>query len=194
VPVLAKTGMQLFFNGPESFTADGRYLIGETPEVAGLFCATGFNSLGILSSGGVGKSLASWIRDGRPPVELIDVDVRRTQSFQRNRKYLEDASPDVLGLNFDMHWPSRQFVTARGVRRSPIHDKLVAAGAFMTELAGWERPASSARRTEVANIEYSYYRPSWFANVGRECRNTAENVTLFDQTCFVKYRVEGPMR
>ena len=192
VPVLASTGMQLFFNGPESFTADGRYLMGETPEVAGLFCATGFNSLGILSSGGVGKSLASWIRDGRPPVELIDVDVRRTQSFQRNRKYLEERVSETLGLNFDMHWPSRQFVTARGVRRSPIHDRLVAAGAFMTELAGWERPGFFGTADDVANIEYSYYRPSWFANVGAECRNTAANVSLFDQTCFVKYRVEGP--
>lgn len=191
VPMLAKTGMQLFFNGPESFTADGRYLIGETPEVASLYCATGFNSLGILSSGGVGKSLAAWIRDGRPPVELIDVDVRRTQSFQRNRKYLEDRVSETLGLNFDMHWPGRQFVTARGVRRSPIHDKLIAAGAFMTELAGWERPGFFGTPDEVKNIEYSYYRPSWFANVGRECRATAENVTLFDQSCFVKYRVEG---
>jgi heterotetrameric sarcosine oxidase gamma subunit len=192
VPLLENTGLQLFFNGPESFTADGRYLLGETPEVSGLFCATGFNSLGILSSGGVGKSLAAWIRDGRPPVELIDVDIRRTQSFQRNRKYLEDRTVEVLGLNFDMHWPSRQFVTARGVRRSPFHDRLVAAGAFMTELAGWERPGFFGTLTEVSNIEYSYYRPSWFDNVAAECRNTAENVSLFDQSCFVKYRVEGP--
>lgn len=192
VPLLAQTGIQLFFNGPESFTADGRYLLGETPEVPGLFCATGFNSLGILSSGGVGKSLAAWIRDGRPPVELIDVDVRRTQSFQRNRKYLGDRTIETLGLNFDMHWPSRQFVSARGVRRSPFHDRLVAAGAFMTEASGWERPGFFGTREEVVNIDYSYYRPSWFANVGAECRNTAENVTLFDHTCFVKYRVEGP--
>jgi len=192
VPLLAQTGIQLFFNGPESFTADGRYLLGETPEVPGLFCATGFNSLGILSSGGVGKSLAAWIRDGRPPVELIDVDVRRTQSFQRNRKYLADRTIETLGLNFDMHWPSRQFVSARGVRRSPFHDRLVAAGAFMTEASGWERPGFFGARAEVSNIAYSYDRPSWFANVGAECRNTAENVTLFDHTCFVKYRIEGP--
>lgn len=192
VPLLANTGMQLFFNGPESFTADGRYLLGETAEMEGLFCATGFNSLGILSSGGVGKSLAAWIRDGHPPVELIDVDVRRTQSFQRNRKYLEDRTVETMGLNFDMHWPSRQFVTARGVRRSPFHDRLVAAGAFMTETAGWERPGFFGTPEEVANIEYSYYRPSWFENVAAECRNTAENVTLFDHSCFVKYRVEGP--
>ncbi|WP_167391487.1 GcvT family protein [Mesorhizobium temperatum] len=192
VPLLANTGMQLFFNGPESFTTDGRYLLGETAEVSGLYCATGFNSLGILSSGGVGKSLASWIRDGRPPVELIDVDVRRTQSFQRNRKYLEDRTVETLGLNFDMHWPSRQFVSARGVRRSPFHDRLVAAGAFMTEAAGWERPGFFGTAQEVANIEYSYYRPSWFANVRAECQSTAESVTIFDHSCFVKYRVEGP--
>lgn len=192
VPLLADAGMQLFFNGPESFTPDGRYLLGETPEISGLFSATGFNSLGILSSGGVGKSLAAWIRDGRPPVELIDVDVRRTQSFQRNRKYLADRTVETLGLNFDMHWPSRQFVSARGIRRSPFHDRLVAAGAFMSELAGWERPGFYGTPDEVANIEYSYSKPSWFENVAAECRNTAENVSLFDHSCFVKYLVDGP--
>ncbi len=192
VPILEKTGMQLFFNGPESFTADNRYLLGETPEVQGLFCATGFNSIGILSSGGVGKAMASWLRDGHPPVELIDVDVRRTQSFQRNRRYLEDRTVESLGLNFDMHWPLRQFVTARGIRRSPFHDRLVAEGAFMAETMGWERPGFFGTPEEVANIRYSYDRPSWFENVGRECRNTAENVSIFDHTSFVKYRVEGP--
>lgn len=191
VPLLERTGMQLFFNGPESFTPDNRYLLGETPEISGLFCATGFNSIGILSSGGVGKSMAAWLRDGRPPVELIDVDVRRTQAFQRNRRYLEDRTVETLGLNFDMHWPSRQFVTARGIRKSPFHDRLVKAGAFMTELSGWERPGFFGTPDEVAKIEYSYDRPSWFANVAQECRNTAENVSLFDHTCFAKYRVEG---
>ena len=191
VPLLERTGMQLFFNGPESFTPDNRYLLGETPEVAGLFCATGFNSIGILSSGGVGKALAAWIRDGRPPVDLIDVDVRRTQSFQCNRRYLEERTVESLGLNFDMHWPSRQFTTARGVRRSPFHDRLLASGAFMTELAGWERPGFYGTPDEVANIRYSYAKPSWFENVAAECRNTAENVSLFDHSCFVKYLVEG---
>jgi heterotetrameric sarcosine oxidase gamma subunit len=191
VPLLERTGMQLFFNGPESFTPDNRYLLGETPEIAGLFCATGFNSIGILSSGGVGKSMAAWLRDGRPPVELIDVDVRRTQTFQRNRRYLEDRTVETLGLNFDMHWPSRQFVTARGIRKSPFHDRLVSAGAFMTELSGWERPGFFGTPEEVGNIEYSYDRPRWFANVAQECRNTAENVSLFDHSCFAKYRVEG---
>ncbi|MFN4140438.1 FAD-dependent oxidoreductase [Aestuariivirga sp.] len=191
VPVLQKTGVQLFFNGPESFTPDDRYLLGETPEIRGLFCATGFNSIGILSSGGVGKALASWIRDGRPPVELMDVDVRRMQSFQGNRKYLEDRTTETLGLLFDMHWPYRQFATARGVRRSPFHDRLLALGACMTEAAGWERPGFFGTPGTRPEIGYSYGRQSWFENCGEECRNTAANVTLFDHSCFIKYQVDG---
>lgn len=192
VPVLQNTGIQLFFNGPESFTPDNRYHLGETPEVAGLFSATGFNSIGILSSGGVGKAMASWIAEGFPPVELIDVDVRRTQGFQRNRKYLEDRSVETIGTLFDMHWPGLQFTTARGIRRSPFHDRMLAAGAYMTELAGWERPGFFGTPEEVAKVEFSYDRPSYFANVATECRNTAENVSVFDYSCFTKYRVEGP--
>ena len=191
VPVLQNTGVQLFFNGPESFTPDDRYLLGETPEVRGLFCATGFNSVGILSSGGVGKALADWVRDGRPPMELMDVDIRRTQSFQINRRYLEERTTETLGLLFDMHWPSRQFVTARGVRRSPFHDRLLAQGAWMTEAGGWERPGFFGAPGTSPEVEYSYGKPSWFAAVGAECRNTAENVTLFDHTCFIKYAVDG---
>ena len=192
VPVLEKTGVQLFFNGPESFTPDDRYLLGETPEVPGLFCATGFNSIGILSSGGVGKALAGWIRDRRPPVELMDVDIRRTQAFQGNRKYLEDRTTETLGLLFDMHWPNRQFETARGVRRSPFHDRLSALGAWMSEAAGWERPGFFGPAGTTPEVGYSYGRPTWFGAVGEECRNTAENVTLFDHSCFVKYLVTGP--
>ncbi|WP_327437592.1 FAD-dependent oxidoreductase [Sinorhizobium meliloti] len=192
VPVLQETGIQLFFNGPESFTPDNRYHLGETAEVNGLFVATGFNSVGILSSGGVGKAMASWVAEGRPPVELLDVDVRRTQSFQRNKKYLEDRAVETIGSLYDMHWPSKQFETARGIRRSPFHDRLLASGAFMTELAGWERPGFYGTAEDVTSIEYSYSKPSWFGNVAAECANTAENVSLFDHSCFVKYIVEGP--
>ena len=191
MPILERTGIQLFFNGPESFTPDDRYLLGETPEVPGLFCATGFNSIGILSSGGVGKVLADWIRDRRPPVELMDVDVRRMQSFQGNRAYLKERTTETLGLLFDMHWPYRQFATARDIRRSPFHDRLKALGACMTEAAGWERPGFFGTPGSTPVIEYSYGRQSWFDACGAECRNTAENVTLFDHSCFVKYRVEG---
>ncbi|MEM7731544.1 MAG: FAD-dependent oxidoreductase [Pseudomonadota bacterium] len=191
-PILGDAGIQLFFNGPESFTPDDRYLLGETAEVEGLFCACGFNSIGILSSGGVGKSLAQWIKDGHPPVELIDVDVRRMQPFQNNSKYLFDRTTETLGLLMDMHWPYRQFATARGLRRSPFHDRMLDAGAVMTEAAGFERPGFFTTPDEPKKIIYSYGPQSWHEAVRREVTNTSENVTVFDQSCFVKYRVDGP--
>jgi 4-methylaminobutanoate oxidase (formaldehyde-forming) len=191
VPALASTGIQLFFNGPESFTPDDRYLLGETAEVENLFCACGFNSVGILSSGGVGKALSHWIRDGHPPVDLSDVDVRRMAPFQSNRRYLFERTKETLGLLFDMHWPNRQYATARDVRRSPFHDKLLASGACMTEAAGYERPGFFARAGVHPELVYSYGRQNWFDVCGEECRNTRDNVTLFDQSCFPKFIVEG---
>ena len=122
----------------------------------------------------------------------MDVDVRRTMSFQSNKKYLFDRTTETLGLLFDMHWPYRQFTTARNVRRSPFHDRLVSAGACMTEAAGFERPGFFAPAGMKPEIEYSYGRQNWFDACANECKNTAENVTLFDHSCFVKFAVDGP--
>ncbi len=192
VPMLADAGIQLFFNGPESFTPDDRYLLGETAEVEGLFCACGFNSVGILSSGGVGKALASWIKDRRPPMDLIDVDVRRMQPFQSNSRYLHDRTTETLGLLMDMHWPNRQYETARNLRRSPFHDRLRAAGAVMTEAAGFERPGFFKSGAETGEFGYSYGPQDWDGACRREVQNTHQNVTLFDHSCFAKLMVEGP--
>ncbi|MBL8583035.1 MAG: GcvT family protein [Rhizobiaceae bacterium] len=191
VPALGSAGIQLFFNGPESFTPDNRYLLGQTAEVDGLFTATGFNSIGILSSGGVGKALAAWIKEGHAPVDLSDVDVLRMHPFQSNRNYLYDRTKEALGLLFDMHWPYRQYETARNARKSVIHDRLASLGAVMTETAGWERPGYFATGGAPTTIDYCYGKQNWFDAVGRECRHTAEKVTLFDQSCFAKFRVEG---
>lgn len=185
------TAIQLFFNGPDCFTSDERYLLGETPEVSGLFCACGFNSIGILPSGGVGKALAAWVHDGHAPSELNDVDVRRMQPFQSNTNYLFDRTKETLGLLYQMHWPSRQYETARGVRRSPFHDRLLAQGAAMTEIVGYERPGFFAAKGRSTEFGYSYGKPSWFEDTRAECLNTASHVTLFDHSCFVKFRLDG---
>ncbi|WP_119459272.1 GcvT family protein [Rhodospirillaceae bacterium SYSU D60014] len=191
LPILAEAGIQLFFNGPESFTPDDRYLIGETPEVRNLFVACGFNSIGIQSSGGVGKVMADWIRDRRPPMDLADVDIRRMQPFQSNRNYLRDRTVEGLGLLYAMHWPYRQFETARNARRSPFHDRLVAAGACMGEQAGWERPNWFAPEGMEPRYDYSYGRQNWFEACGAECRATRDQVALFDQSSFSKFLVQG---
>ncbi len=192
VPALAQTGIQLFFNGPESFTPDDRYYLGETPEVRDLFVATGFNSVGIAASGGVGKVMAEWIRDRHPPMDLADVDVRRVMPFQANRKYLHDRTVETLGLLYAMHWPYYQYRTARGARRSALHDRLVAAGACMGETAGWERPNWYAAPGESPAYEYSFGRQNWFDATRAECLAARDHVALFDQCSFAKFLVQGP--
>src|SRR4051794_31834069 len=191
LPALRETGIQTFFNGPESFTPDDRYLLGETAELRDLFVACGFNSIGIQSSGGAGKVLAEWIRDRRPPVDLTDVDVRRLHPFQSNRTYLRDRTTETLGLLYAMHWPNRQYATARGVRRSPFHDRLLAAGAVMGETAGWERPNWYAPPGVAPEYRYSWGRQNWFEHTAAECRAVRDGVALFDQSSFAKFLVEG---
>ena len=191
-PALEKTGINLFFNGPESFTPDDRYLLGETPEVRNLFVAAGFNSIGIQSAGGAGKVLADWMLDGHPPMDLWDVDIRRVMPFQRNRSYLRDRTVESLGLLYAMHWPFRQPETARGVRRSILHDRLAAHGACFGEVAGWERPNWYAPAGVKAEYEYSYGRQNWFDYSAAEHQAVRNAVGIFDQSSFAKFVVQGP--
>jgi 4-methylaminobutanoate oxidase (formaldehyde-forming) len=191
-PALEKTGINLFFNGPESFTPDDRYLLGETPEVRNLFVAAGFNSIGIQSAGGAGKVLADWMLDGHPPMDLWDVDIRRVMPFQRNRSYLRDRTVESLGLLYAMHWPFRQPETARGVRRSILHDRLAAHGACFGETAGWERPNWYAPAGVKAEYEYSYGRQNWFDYAAAEHHAVRNAVGIFDQSSFAKFVVQGP--
>jgi len=191
VPALESAGVQVFFNGPESFTPDDRYLLGETPELRGMYVAAGFNSIGIQSAGGAGKVLADWIIDGHPPFDLWDVDIRRCAPFQRNRRYLRDRTVESLGLLYAMHWPFRQAETSRGVRKSPLHDRLEAAGACFGEVAGFERPNWFAPPGTRPHYEYSYGRQNWFLQSAAEHRAVRERVGLFDQSSFAKFVLQG---
>ncbi len=192
LPALENAGIHTWFNGPESFTPDDRYMLGEAPEMENLFLATGFNSVGIQSAGGAGKILASWIDRGEPPMDVWDVDIRRMHPFQQNKSYLYDRTVEALGLLYQMHWPYRQPETARGVRKSHLHDRLSKAGACFGVNAGWERPNWYATKGQRAEYQYSYGPQNWFANSKAEHLATRENVALFDQSSFSKYRVEGP--
>lgn len=191
LPILDGTGIQTWFNGPESFTPDDRYLLGETSEVRRLFVACGFNSIGIQSSGGAGKVLAEWIRDGRAPMDVADIDVRRMQPTQNARAYLHDRTVETLGLLYAIHWPFYQYSTARNARRSPFHDRLLGSGACMGEVAGWERANWFAMAGAKAQYEYSYAKQNWQAFTALECRTTRDAVALYDQSSMPKFLVEG---
>ncbi len=191
VPALAQAGIHTFFNGPEAFTPDGRYYLGETPEVDGLYVAAGFNSVGIQSAGGAGKAIAEWIVDGHPSLDLWDVDIRRTRPYQASTEFLRERAAESLGLLYAMHWPFLQYETARGVRTSPLFERTAAAGACFGEVAGWERPNWYAPAGVEPRYEYSYGRQNWFEHSAAEHRAVREAVGLFDQSSFAKFLVEG---
>lgn len=191
VPALENAGILKFFCGPESFTPDVRYHLGESAELKGCFVAAGLNSIGLQSAGGVGKVMAEWIRDGIPPADLWTVDVRRNMPFQNNRKYLRERVTESLGLLYATHYPFKQYETARGVRKSAIHDRLAAAGACFGEAFGWERANWYGEPGSLPHYEYSYGRQNWFEASAAECKAVREAVALFDQSSFAKFRLEG---
>jgi len=191
VPLLEKAGIQLFFCGPESFTLDNAYHLGEAPELRNFFVAAGFNSIGIQSSGGAGMVLAEWIVNGHPSMDVGDVDIRRMMPFQGNAAYLRERTRERLGLLYAMHWPFFQCETGRGVRRSALHTRLESAGACFGEVAGWERANWFAPPGVAPRYEYSYGRQNWFEYSAAEHRATREGVALFDQSSFAKFLLQG---
>jgi 4-methylaminobutanoate oxidase (formaldehyde-forming) len=188
VPALEHTGIRKFYNGPESFTPDNQFLLGETPEVAGLFVGCGFNSVGIASAGGAGKALAEWIVAGSAQQDLAGVDVRRFGPWQNDVPFLRARVVETLGLHYAVPWPNREFETARPQRTSPLHETLAARGALFGARNGWERPLVFG----PATLDYSWGKPAWLAACVAEQRACRTGVAVFDETSFSKYVVSGP--
>ena len=218
IPALETCRFARFVNGPESFTPDNNFILGEAPELRNLFVAAGFNSVGIANAGGAGKYLAEWMIEGQPTMDLWSVDIRRFGPWANNRAFLRERVTEVLGLHYQMAWPNREFETGRGLRRTPLHGRLAAQGACFGAKNGWERPNWFARpnsspglqppsppggeRDEGASpsvgpfatqpvMEYSFGRQNWFANHAAEHRAAREQVAIFDQTGFSKFLFKG---
>jgi heterotetrameric sarcosine oxidase gamma subunit len=192
VPVVKNAGIHKFFCGPESFTPDGGPLLGEAPELKNFFVAAGLNSLGILQSGGVGKIMAEWIVNGYCPVESQHIDIARCLKFQGTQKYLTDRTVETLGLQYRLIYPNFTNKTARGVRKTAIHNQLVNAGAFFVEGMGWEIPDWYAPAGVEAKIkEYSWGRQNWFEYLAAEHKACRENVVIMDVTSMSKFLVQG---
>lgn len=193
VPVIHETGLRLIFDGPESFTPDDSYILGEAPNLPGVWVAAGFNSIGIQSAGGAGMALAHWIVEGEPHIDLADVDIRRFEPFHATEKFLRDRTVEGLGLLYEPHWPHRQYVTGRDIRRSPLHDRLAEHGAAWGSVMGWER-ANFFARPELgieAKYEYSWGRQNWHEANKIEHTAVREAAGLFDLTSFAKFSVKG---
>jgi len=191
LPVLTDTGIRKFYNGPESFTPDNQFILGEAPELSGFFVAAGFNSVGIASAGGAGLALAQWIIDGQPDGDLTAVDIRRFAAFNGNARWLRDRVGEVLGLHYAIAWPNRELQTARPFRRSPAHALLRDANACFGTKMGWERALFFAPPGQSPVIKYSWTRQNWQPWSSAEQLATRQRVAVYDQTSFSKYLVSG---
>jgi glycine cleavage system aminomethyltransferase T/glycine/D-amino acid oxidase-like deaminating enzyme len=192
IPALRDTGVRKFYNGPESFTPDNQFILGEAPETRNFYVGAGFNSVGIASAGGAGRALAEWIVNGEATTDLTPVDIRRFARFNGNNRWLRDRVGEVLGLHYEIPWPNREMRTARPFRRSPLHHVLEQANASFGSKMGWERANFFAPPGTPAVIEHTWSKPSWLPWVEAEHVNTRTAVTVFDQTSFSKYLVVGP--
>lgn len=191
-PFLETTGIHTFFNGPESFTPDGRPYLGPSPEMPGLFIAAGMNSNGILNGGGFGLTMANWMTEGMPVRAVGSMLASRAHPFQQNRAYNAERAEESIGFHYGLQWPGRQVTSARGIRRVPLHDRLVAAGAVMAERIGWEVPVyfdpSGAGWPDRPSLGWQ----DWSPLVAAEVQAAQEAAVLIDQSMYGKILVQGP--
>ena len=189
-PCLATAPIKMLLNGPESFTPDGNFILGEAPELRGYFVCAGFNSAGIANSGGAGRLMAEWVLGGEPPGDLWDVDIRRFAPFTANRKALAERTGETLGLHYAMRWPRQELATGRPLRTSPLYDILATRGAEFGAKNGWER-ANYFRPAGAPRPDHTLGRPGWLPWMAAEQQATRQAVALYDQTSFGKLLLQG---
>lgn len=193
VPGLQTAGIKQLLNGPESFTPDGNFILGEAPELKNFFVGAGFNAFGIASAGGAGMALAEWVAKGEPPYDLWPVDIRRFGRPHFDTDWVRTRTLEAYGKHYTLAFPFEEYESGRPCRKSPLYDRLKAQGACFGEKLGWERPNWFADlfASEQPKDVYSYGRQNWFDAVGREHRAAREAAALFDQTSFAKFVLKG---
>ncbi len=190
IPALEKAEVRMLLNGPESFTLDSQFMMGESPEVPGLFLMGGMNSTGIALAGGAGRAMAEWVIAGEPTMDLNEADLRRFSPEMNVLGALEARIPEVLGRHYDNPYLGRSMDTARGQRRSPIHAGLVAAGARFEARSGWERAVHFGGN--AAHLPLTFGAPAWRDQVAQEVDSCRNGAAILDQSAFGKIMVQGP--
>ena len=191
VPALQTAGIKQLINGPESFTPDGNFILGEAPELRSFYVGAGFNAFGIASGGGAGRALAEWVAGGEPPMDLWPVDIRRFGALHRDDGWTRTRTLEAYGKHYTMAWPHEEHESGRPLRISPLYQRLKDQGACFGSKLGWERPNWFAPKGMAPTDVYSYGRQNWFDAVGAEHTACRERVVLFDQTSFAKFLLVG---
>jgi len=192
VPALASAQVRLLMNGPESFTPDNYFILGEAPEVRRYYVGAGFCSGGIAAAGGAGRALAEWIVEDRPPMDLWQADIRRFAPFHANSEFLRERASEIVGVHYFVAFPNRELETGRDLRLSPLYERLRDKRACFGNRMGWERANWFAPEGVTPETVYSFGRQNWFPYVAAEHRACREAVAVFDQSSFSKFRLEGP--
>eukprot|EP01064_Diplonema_japonicum_P030408 TRINITY_DN5175_c0_g1_i1.p1 TRINITY_DN5175_c0_g1~~TRINITY_DN5175_c0_g1_i1.p1 ORF type:complete len:824 (+),score=245.18 TRINITY_DN5175_c0_g1_i1:55-2526(+) len=192
VPALQETPIKNFLNGPESFTPDNQYILGESPEVPNFWVAAGMNSSGIASSSGAGWALAKWLVNQAPPFDLSAVDIKRFGSYAGSQQFVKKRSSEVLGMHYRIPYPRFELVKGRQLRKSPTYDALKEKGAVFGSKFGWERVNwfNTSEKTAPGD-EYTFGRPKWLDIVNEEYEHTTTQASVFDMSSFAKFTVSG---
>ncbi|MFQ5971060.1 MAG: FAD-dependent oxidoreductase [Alphaproteobacteria bacterium] len=191
VPALETAGVRDLINGPESFTPDGNFILGEAPEVRNYFVGAGFNAFGIASAGGAGKALAEWVIGGEQPMNLWVVDIRRFSRVHQDDDWTRARTLEAYGKHYTIAWPHEEYASGRPLLTSPLYARLGAEGACFGSKLGWERPNWFARDGGEPRDVYAFERQNWFEDTGREHRAAREAAALFDQSSFAKFILRG---
>ncbi len=190
IPKINELKIEKYFSGPESFTPDTNYLLGETAEIKNFFVCCGFNSIGIGSGGGAGKAVAEWMIKGHTTEDLFSLDVKRFEKFNSSLKFIKERVTESLGNLFKMHWPYKQLTTSRNIKLLPYHQNLKKLGACFGQMAGHERPMWYSKSKKPI-YKYSYSKQNWYSSAKRESLSTRKNISLFELTPFVKFDISG---
>lgn len=193
LPLMENAQIRYMTNGPESFTPDSRYLLGEVPEVRNFYVAAGFNSGGIANAGGAGMALAEWISAGEPTMDLSSVDIRRFASHHNNKRFLRECVRETLGWQYVLRFPYSERMRARGVRCSPLYSDLDDAGASWGEKMGWEVAKWFSLRGDGDQPNSGFGKPGWLDSTGVEYKACIEAVGVVDMTSLGLFEIESPI-
>jgi len=195
VPEMQNVGLKTFFCGPESFTPDNAPVVGPAPDLQNYYVAAGLNSVGILTGGGIGQTVAKWIQNnGISPVDIdtTGIHINRFHKYQGNRQYREERVTEALGNTYRLLYPDHQPHTCRDAKKSVLHDRLLAQNAYFKNVSGWESPSWYAPPGVPPTIEpESFGRPPWFSYWEAEHKACREGVALFDMSFMSKFLVQG---
>ncbi len=189
LPVLQSVGVRMLLNGPESFSPDGSFMLGESAETRGFFLGCGMNSVGIATGGGAGMALAHCIVQGHTPTDLQEADPKRFPACFNSVQALSGRVPEILGQHYAINFPGLQSSSARGLRTTPLHGKWSAENAAFGQYYGWERPLYFNKAEQSA---LTFGRPGWFDQVKVEVGWAQRHAAVFDQSTFGKILVAGP--